>query len=220
MSLTLFYHPLASYCHKVLIALYENGTDFEKRVINLGDDADRAELQAIWPIGKFPVIRDRDRQRDVPESTIIIEYLERFYPGQRPLIPGESTDALEVRLWDRIFDHYVQEPMQEIVLDRIRNAHGDLTEARSTLLTAYGMADRQLAARTWIAARDFSMADCAAAPALFYSSTVQPFPGNLHHLGAYFDRLMARPSVQRVIEEARPCFPLYPFAEAIPQRFR
>ena len=220
MSLTLYYHPLASFCHKVLIALYENGIEFERRVIDLADAADRAELQAIWPIGKFPVIRDHARQRDLPESTVIIEYLDRFYPGEHPLIPVDWEAALEVRLWDRFFDNYLQAPIQQIVGDRIRGANGDLTKQRSTLETAYDMLDRQMASRTWVASQDFSMADCSAAPALFYASTLQPFPDEFSHLRAYFDRLIQRPSFQRVIDEARPSFSLYPFADAIPTRFR
>lgn len=219
MSLTLYYHPLASFCHKVLIALYENGIEFERRVIDLADAADRAELQAIWPIGKFPVIRDHARQRDLPESTVIIEYLDRFYPGEHPLIPGDWEAALEVRLWDRFFDNYLQVPIQQIVGDRLRGAKGDLTKERSTLKTAYDMLERRMASRTWVASQDFSMADCAAAPALFYASTLQPFPDEFSHLSAYFDRLTQRPSFQRVIDEARPCFSLYPFADAIPTRF-
>lgn len=220
MSLTLYYHPLASFCHKVLIALYENDTGFERRIIDLGDDADRAELLALWPIGKFPVIRDHTRKRDVAETTIIIEYLERFFPGERPLIPREWEDALQVRLWDRFFDNYLQVPMQQIVSDHMRGAKGDVSREKATLETAYGMIDQQMASKMWVAGQDFSMADCAAAPALFYTSTLQPFPPKLGPLRAYFDRLMERPSVQRVIEEARPYFPLYPFVEAIPERFR
>ena len=220
MSLTLYHHPLASYCHKVLIAFYENGIEFEGRVIDLGNDRDRAELQAIWPIGKFPVIRDHARKRDLAEATLIIEYLDRFFAGVHPLIPKDWDEALDVRLWDRIFDNHVQGPMQEVVGDRMRGAKGDLTKARSTLETAYGMVERHMASRTWIAGRGFSMADCAAAPALFYASTVQPFPVGFSRLAAYFDRLTNRPSFQRVIEEAKPYFSLYPFADAIPQRFR
>lgn len=219
MSLTLYYHPLSSFCHKVLIALYENAVEFEKRIIDLANDADRADLQALWPIGKFPVIRDHARLRNVAETTIIIEYLDRFYPGEHPLVPNDWDTALEVRLWDRICDHYLQGPLQQIVFDRMCAANGDLTRERSTLQTAYGMFDRQIACRTWVASDDFSLADCAAAPALFYASTLEPFPDNHDHLKAYFDRLMNRPSVQRVIDEARPWFSLYPFAEAIPKRF-
>jgi glutathione S-transferase len=220
MSLTLYYHPLASFCHKVLIALYESGVEFEKRIIDLTADSDRAELQALWPIGKFPVIRDHARNRDVPESTVIIEYLDHFFAGERPLIPGGWEEALDVRLWDRFFDNYVQQPMQRIVADRIRNAQGDLSGERSMLETAYAMIDRRMAARTWIGCHGFSMADCAAAPALFYAEIVVPFPDELTSLRAYYDRLMERPSVGRVLEEAKPWFGLYPFADAIPPRFR
>jgi glutathione S-transferase len=220
MSLTLYYHPLASFCHKVLIALYENGIEFEKRLINLADGVDRGELQAIWPLCKFPVIRDRARGRNLPETTIIIEYLDRFFAGERPLIPADWEDALDVRLWDRIFDNYVQVPMQRIVSDRMRGATGDLANERATLETAYAMIDQRMASRTWAAGRGFSMADCAAAPALFFAGAVQPFPAKFGHLRAYFGRLADRPSFRRVIEEAKPYFSLFPFADDIPQRFR
>ncbi|MDB6097599.1 MAG: glutathione S-transferase [Gammaproteobacteria bacterium] len=218
MLLTLYYHPLASFCHKVLIALYEHGVEFERRVINLADDADRAELHEIWPFNRFPVVRDHARNRDVAETTIIIEYLDRYFAAER-LIPRDWDDALEVRLWDRIFDLYVQGPMQQLVGDRLRGANGDMTKERATLDTAYGMLDRHMATRTWVAGRGFSMADCAAAPALFYASTIQPFPDH-PHLEAYFDRLTQRPSFRRVLEEAKPYFSFYPFVDAIPKKFR
>jgi len=220
MSLTLYYHPLASFCHKVLIALYENGIEFEKRLINLADGEDRAELQAIWPLCKFPTISDGARGRELPETTIIIEYLDRFFAGEHPLIPADWEDALEVRLWDRIFDNYVQVPMQRIVGDRMRGEKGDLSNERATLETAYAMIDQRMASRTWVAGRGFSMADCAAAPALFFAGAVQPFPTKCGHLKAYFDRLTDRPSFRRVIEEAKPYFSFFPFADEIPQRFR
>jgi glutathione S-transferase len=219
LSLTLYYHPLSSFCHKVLVALYENGTEFERRIINLGDDKDRAELLAVSPIGKFPAVRDHVRKRNLAETTIIIEYLDHFFAGERPLIPREWEDALQVRLWDRLFDNYVQVPMQQIVGDRMRGAKGDLARERATLDTAYAMIDKQVADSTWVAGRNFSVADCAAAPALFYAGTVHSFPQSFPHLRAYFDRLMERPSVQRVMEEAKPYFPLFPFADAIPKRF-
>ncbi len=220
MSLTLYYHPLSSFCHKVLVALYENGCDFEKRIIDLGNETDRAELQAIWPFCKFPVLRDHVRNRDVPETTIIIEYLDHFFNGARPLIPGNWEDSLAVRHWDRLFDNYVQKPMQQIVSDRLSNAQGALTSERATLETAYGMIDRHMSSRTWVSGQNFSMADCAAAPALFYASTVQPFPKGFRNLSAYLDRLTQRPSFRRVIEEAKPYFSLYPFADALPEQFR
>ena len=220
MSLTLYYHPLASFCHKVLIALYENGTEFERSIIDLGDKVGRAELQALWPFCKFPVVRDYVRKRDLAETTVIIEYLDRFFGGERPQISGDWDDALEVRLWDRLFDSYVQGPMTQIGTDRISGAQGNMTSQRATLATAYGMIDRRIASRTWVAGQHSSMADCAAAPALFYASAVQPIQGEFSHPSAYFDRLLGRLSFKRVIEDARPYFSLYPFADAIPKRFR
>jgi glutathione S-transferase len=220
MKLTLYYHPLASYCHKVLIALYENHIDFGGRIINLGEAEDRSELQALWPFCKFPVIRDHERQRSVAESSIIIEYLDQYSPATHRMVPRDFNDALEVRLWDRIFDHYVQGPMQEIVNDRLRGTNGDLIGARATLETAYGLIDRQVASKHWCVGEDFSMADCAAAPALFYAHTLQAFPHHCDHLSTYFERLMNRPSVNRVLQEAKPYFSFFPFNSAIPARFR
>jgi glutathione S-transferase len=220
MSLTLYYHPLASFCWKVLIALYEKGIPFEKKSINLGDTAERSELEAIWPLVKFPVIRDHARQRDLPETSIIIEYLDRHWPGTQPLMPSDWDDALEVRLWDRIFDNHVQGPMQQIVADRMRDTKLDLSRERSMLSAVYRMLDRHMASRAWVGRNGFSMADCAAAPALFYASTLEPFPDELRHLQAYFHRLTQRPSFQRVLEEAKPYLAFYPFADSIPARFR
>jgi len=219
MPLTLYYHPLASYCHKVLVALYENDTAFEARSVDLGSDKDRAELSALWPFCKFPVIHDHERQRNVAESSIIIEYLDQFFLGRQRLIPNGFDDALQVRLWDRIFDNYVHEPMQNIVLDQIRGAKQDMGSARAMIQTAYSLIDKQLASLPWAAGPQFSLADCAAAPALFYAHTLESFPEQHLHLRAYFEKLMARPSVQRVLDEARPYFPMYPFHSAIPDRF-
>ena len=220
MQLTLYYHPLSSFCHKVLIALYEHGIDFERRVINLGDDADRAALAALWPVTRFPVLRDHARQRNLAESSIIIEYLERHGGGHPRLIPAHWDEALETRLWDRIFDQYVQRPVQDIVADTCRSVRGDMTPQRATLVTSYRMINERMVGRTWVAAERFSMADCAAAPALFYAMTIQPFPDEFWNLRAYFERLMARLSVQRVLAESKPYFALYPFAVSIPERFR
>ncbi|WP_426102530.1 glutathione S-transferase family protein [Massilia sp. TSP1-1-2] len=220
MSPTLYYHPLASYCHKVLVALYELGTAFEPRLIDLGNDADRAALRALWPMMKFPVLNEHARGRTVAESSVIIEYLDHHHAAPHILIPRQWEAALDVCLWDRVFDHHVQGPMQEIVLDRLRAAGGDLPAQRAALGSAYHMIDERMAGRTWVGADAFSMADCAAAPALFYAGTVQPFPDACVQLRAYFDRLMARPSVARVLEQAKPYFGMYPFAEAIPGAFR
>ncbi len=219
MSLTLYYHPLSSYCWKVLIALYEAGIPFQKRHVDLGDPADRAALAAIWPFAKFPAIHDSERHRDLGESSIIIEYLDRHWPAAQPLIPADRDQALEVRFWDRVFDNHVQGPMQQIVLDRMRSTNLDLTRERATLLTAYRLLEAHLESDTWMG-RAFSLADCAAAPALFYARAIEPIPADLGRVCAYFDRLVLRPSVQRVLKEARPFFQLFPFANSLEARFR
>lgn len=219
MPLTLYYHPLSSYCHKVLTALYENGTAFERRPINLGDPGERAELQAIWPFCKFPVIRDHERNRDVAESSIIIEYLDHHYPGAQPLIPPLWEDALEVRQWDRFLDIHVHTPLQEIVADKIRGGTGDTSRMRATLDTAYAMLEAHLAGRSWMAGPGFSLADCAAAPALFYSGIVHPYANRFGALAAYFERLLERPSYRRALDEAKPYFSFFPFADRVPKRF-
>ena len=223
MSLVLYYHPLASYCHKVLIPLYENGIDFEPRLVDLSDAESSAELLAAWPVGKFPVIRDTLRNLIVPETSIIIEYLDQHRPGPVRFIPADPDAAREVRLWDRFFDLYVSTPMQKIVGDRLRAADTTddfgVIEARVNLDGAYDMLEPHLASRTWAGGEDFSMADCSAAPALFYAECVHPLTPSYPAIGAYFDRLMARPSVMRVLDEAKPYFPFFPFRDAIPTRF-
>jgi len=224
MSLTLHYHPLASFCHKVLIALYENATPFEARIVDFADPGDSARFLELWPVGKIPVLRDDARDRTVPETSVIIEYLARHYPGAVPLLPADPETRLEVRLWDRFFDAYVQVPMQKIVVDRLRpegaaDPHG-VVEARDGLRTAYDTLDRRLAeAGEWIVGEDFSMADCAAAPALFYAGIVEPFADSHLAVDAYFERLLARPSVARTLREARPHFANFPYREAMPKRF-
>jgi glutathione S-transferase len=223
MSLVLYQHPLASFCHKVLIALYENETPFEAKLVDFSNEASRDELLSAWPVGKIPVLHDRARKQTIPETSIIIEYLARHYPGAAQLLPSDPERALSVRLWDRFFDLYVQVPMQKIVGDRLRpddqrDALG-VREALASLQAAYGMIERQLGAAPWILGDAFSMADCAAAPALFYAHTLQPFAAEHSLVAAYFERLIARPSFRRVLAEARPYFDNYPYREALAQRF-
>lgn len=221
MSLTLYYHPLSSYCQKALVALYELNTTFEKRLINLGDSAEGDELRTLWPMGKFPVLRDGHLNQTVPESSIIIEHVDLHYPGTVRLLPPSPADALTVRQWDRVFDLHVQDHLQAIVADRIFNRQGDMQPKYDALATTYGVINAQLASGSpWICGEDFSMADCAAAPALFYASTLQAFGPQEQHLHSYFDRLMTRPSVARVLSEAKPYFQLFPFQDRIPERFR
>jgi glutathione S-transferase len=214
MSLTLHFHPLASYCHKVLIALYENETPFTPNLVDLGNEAERAALLKLWPIGKFPVLRDDARDQNVPESSIIIEYLDRYYPGRTQFITGDADRARGIRLRDRFYDLYVHEPMQKIVGDRLRpqgkdDPHG-VEEAKARLKASYGMIDQEMASRTWAMGEAFSLADCAAAPALFYANEVLPFGDTHHNVAAYFNRLKARPSYARVLREAEPYFAMFP----------
>ncbi|MDR9771455.1 glutathione S-transferase family protein [Rhizobium hidalgonense] len=224
MSLVFYGHPLASFCHKVLIALYENGTPFENRLVDLSDEASRADLFRFWPVGKMPLLRDEARDSTVPETSIIIEYLDHYYPGPVSLLPLEIDRALQVRLWDRFFDHYVQAPMQTIVSNRRRpEGKEDETEVaacKTTLATAYAMIEKQLSESSWISGEAFNMADCAAAPALFYAETLVPFLEEQPKLRAYYDRLLARPSFARALEEARPYFKFYPYHDRLPSRFR
>ena len=214
MTLKLYYHPLASFCQKVLIALYENDTPFEPHIVDLADARSAADFKKMWPIGKMPVLRDDAKDRTVPESSIIIEYLAQHYPGRTQLLPPDAELARQTRLRDRFYDFYVHEPMQKIVLDKLRpkgkNDPYGVEQVRSLLATAYGMIDQEMAARTWAMGEDFSMADCAAAPALFYANEVMPFADTHKTVARYFDRLMKRPSFARAVKEAQPYFALFP----------
>jgi glutathione S-transferase len=214
MSLTLHFHPLSSFCWKALIALYEHGVPFTPKLVDLGNSAERAALLNLWGIGKFPVLQDDARGEVVPESSIVIEYLDRHYPGAARLIPEDAGRALQTRLRDRFYDLYVHLPVQKIMGDRLRpdgkqDPHG-VEEARAQLRTSYAMIGQQMAAASWAMGDDFSLADCAAAPALFYGSMVVPFGDGQRNLAAYFERLKARPSFARVQKEAEPYFGMVP----------
>jgi glutathione S-transferase len=214
MSLKLYFHPLASFCHKALIALYENGIAFEPIIVDLGDEVSSAGFRKLWPMAKMPVLRDEARDRTVAESSIVIEYLDVYYPGATRFLPKDSDLAWQTRMWDRFYDHYVQEPMQKIVTDKLRpagqsDAHG-VEQAKTQLRQAYAVLEPMMQGRSWTMRDDFTLADCAAAPALFYANTVLPFAGTEKNLAAYLDRLMTRPSFARVLEEAQPYFALFP----------
>lgn len=221
--LTLYYHPLASFCHKVLMALYKNETPFTGEIVDLMNPGTRAAFLDLWPVGKIPVLHDARMNRTLPESSIIIEYLDHHFPGAHPLLPKEEESRLNARLWDRFFDLYVQAPMQKIVTDRLRPEHErdarGVADAHAALRTAYDMIERQVSTRTWAIGETFSIADCAAAPALFYAGIVEPFSATHPHTTAYFERLVTRPSFQRLIGEARPYFQFFPFKDSIPARF-
>ncbi|MBO9662557.1 glutathione S-transferase family protein [Dokdonella sp.] len=209
-TLTLYAHPFSSYCQKVLVALYENGTPFEYRV--LGDAGTMQELEALWPMKRFPVLVDDGRT--VFEASTIIEYLDLHHPGPMRLVPADPKAALEVRMLDRVFDNYVSTPQQKVVFDRIRPeaARDDygVAEARRMLDTAYAWLERWMEGRTWASGEAFSLADCAAAPFLFYADWTHPIDDAFANVKAYRRRLLARPSFARAVDEARPYRPLFP----------
>jgi glutathione S-transferase len=223
MALVLYLHPLALFCHKVLIALYENNIDFRAEIVDFGNDESAAVLLEKWPVGKIPVLHDTSRNQTIPETSIIIEYLQEHFPGPVRLLPENQDSRLDARLWDRFFDLYVSGPVQKIVADRMRPEHSKdplgVADARQTLDTAYTMINTQLAGAPWAVGDQFTLADCAAAPALFYASIVHPFGKSQVHLNGYFERLLERPSVQRTLTEARPYFAMFPYRDAMPERF-
>jgi glutathione S-transferase len=216
MTLKLYFHPFSSFCQKVLIALYENGTPFERELVNLTDPASAAAFKKMWPLGKFPVLRDESRDEMVPESSIIIEYLAERYPGKAELVPKDRDLARKVRFSDRFFDLYVHLPMQKIVGERFfgRSDPPGVEQAKRQIETALGIIERKLSANTWAVGDGFTMADCAAAPLLFYANLMMPFHKDYRQTASYLHRLMQRPSFARCIEEAKPYRHLFPIKDA------
>jgi glutathione S-transferase len=211
--LKLYYHPFASFCQKALIALYEKDLAFEPVLIDLGDPEHRARLQSVWPMMKFPVLRDEKAARIIPESSIIIEYLDEITPTQEPLIPDDGRSALQARMWDRFFDGFVAANVTKTVVDRLRpegrTDPDGVAQAKATMVQALDLFEREIAGREWAIGNRFSLADCAAAPALFYAGTIVPLSG-YPHIEEYYGRLLARPSFARVVAEARPYRHLFP----------
>lgn len=212
MSLSLFAHPLSSYCQKVLVALYELGTPFTFRQLGPDQTDAAAEFARLWPLQRMPALVDGDRT--ICESTVIIEYLDRHYPGAVRLVPEAEDEMLEARFLDRVFDNYIQTPQQKVVFDALR---GDqlrdpvgVAQARALLEQSYAWLDDRLAGRQWAIGDRFSLADCAAAPALFYADWTHPIDPAFTRLHAYRERLKARPSFKRAIDEARPYRGLFP----------
>jgi glutathione S-transferase len=212
--LVLSQHPFASFCQKPLIALYELDLPFETHLI--ADEASQRELAALWPMQKMPVLRNETTDLLLPESSTIIEYLDSLAEGGPRLIPAEPFAALQARLWDRFHDQYIATPMQKIVGDELRPEGGrdpvGVAEARSTLDTAYTILDAQLGyTGAFTAGADFTIAECAAAPALFYARAVHRWDESERpNISRYYRDLVNRPSVARVIEEARPYRELFP----------
>ena len=214
VNLTLYMHPLSSYCHKPLIAFYENAIPFEPQLVDLGNPAVREEYRKVWPLAKFPVLRDESRGVTVPESTCIIEYLARHYPGAVKLVPDDPELAAQVRSADRFYDLHLHESMGKIVTDKLRPADGHdvigVAQARERIRIVLGMAESQMATRRWAAGDSFSMADCAAAPPLFFINKMTPLAKEFPRVSAYLDRMMQRPSYARVLAEAQPFLKYFP----------
>jgi glutathione S-transferase len=212
MSLSLYAHPFSSYCQKVLIAFYENATPFTLKLLSSDTLENGKEFAALWPIQHMPLLRDGELS--VMESTIIIEHLQLSHPGPVRLLPGDPVKALRTRFMDRVFDNHVMTPVQRIVFDRIRppeerDAFG-VADARARLDKSYAWLDREIAPRSWAAGEDFGLADCAAAPSLFYADWVHPIPPEHDRLRAYRERLLERPSFARCVDDARPYRHLFP----------
>ena len=212
MTLKLYAHPFSSYCQKVLVALYENHTPFEFRQLSHDKPEVMTELAALWPFRKFPVLVDAGRP--VMEASVIIEYLGLYHPGPVSLLPRDPRAALEVRSMDRFFDNYISTPQQKVVADCLRaDTERDprgVADARAMLDTAYAWLDKTMAGREWAAGDSFSLADCAAAPFLFYADWTHRIDASFAHVLAYRQRLLARPSFARAVDEARPYRAFFP----------
>ncbi|MFN4282859.1 MAG: glutathione S-transferase family protein [Alphaproteobacteria bacterium] len=212
MPLALYGHPFSSYTQKTLIALYENGTPFEFRQLGPDQPHHSAEWLKRWPLRKFPLLLDGDRQ--FAETSIIIEHLDMAYPGPLRLLPADPAAALAVRFLDRFFDLHVMFPMQQAVNGALSGEPVKLREGRAfaqeKLELAYAWLENELAGKVWAAGQDFTMADCAAAPSLFYADWTHRIAESYPRLRAYRARLLARPSFARAVEEARPYRALFP----------
>jgi glutathione S-transferase len=207
-------HPLSSYCWKTLVALYETGVPFEREIVNLGDPEERAAFVRMNPLGKFPVLVDEEAGKAFPESSIIIEYLATKYPEAARLMPADRDLALRVRLSDRFYDLYIHNRMQQIVADRIRPPEqkdpAGVERSHAELEIALALVDRDMASGGWATGLTFTMADCAAAPALYYANQVAPFLDRHPGASRFLEKLVARPSFARVLEEAQPYFDMFP----------
>jgi glutathione S-transferase len=215
MSLTLYYHPLSSFCWKALIALYEADVAFEPRLVNLGDPADRAAFAALWPLAKFPVLRDDARGKTIPESSVIIDYLARTRSSAASFVPSDPDLAMQTRLVDRLIDSYIHAPFQQIVSERMRpddqhDPYG-VEQARRQIRSGYKLVTPMVVG-PWAMGEVFTMADCAALPALFYADYAVSL-ADWPDLAAYLGRLKTRPSVARVLAEAEPFFQYFPLKD-------
>jgi glutathione S-transferase len=206
MALQLYFHPFSSYCQKALIPLYDNATPFERRVVEGPDSPAMKELAEIWPMKRFPVLVDGDRV--IREATCIVEYLDLHHPGPVRMLPEDPKAAMETRFMDRFFDNYISGPLQQIVFNQLRPEESrdpyGVEQSRKMLETAYAWLDKTMADREWAAGARFSLADCSAAPSLFYADWVHPIAPRHANLQAYRRRLLQYPSFARAVDEARP----------------
>jgi glutathione S-transferase len=212
MKPVLYAHPFSSYSQKALIALYENGTDFEFRMLSPEEPKNLADWENRWPVKRFPILLDQGRE--ILEATIVIEYLDVHYPGPLRMIPENPDAAIDVRMMDRFFDNYISTPQQKVVFNAIRpEADRDpygVNEAREMLERAYGWLDQRMQGREWASGDSFSLADCAAAPSLFYADWTHAIDAKFADVIAYRKRLLARPSFARAVDEARQYRPYFP----------
>ncbi|WP_298673088.1 glutathione S-transferase family protein [uncultured Sphingomonas sp.] len=208
MAFTLYEHPLSSYCQKAKTAFYEKDIPFESRMLD-GSEPVASDFAALWPIGKFPALTHGDRF--VFDATGIIEYLDALHPRSAPLLPADPVAAAEARMMDRFFDNYVNYPQQRIVVGRI--GRDDATREpqwRAALERAYAWLEKRLAGREWAVGQGFTLADCAAAPALLYADWTHAIPRDHGALHAYRARLLTRASYARALDEARPYRHMFP----------
>jgi len=213
MTLKLYLHPLSSFCWKVLIPLYEADIPFEPVMVELMDPAKRAEYLKLSPFGKIPTLVDGERV--VNETSIMIEYLAMKYPKAASLLPKDPAEALKVRALDRFFDLYIGLALGRVAGDRLRPADKrdpiSIGMVMNDMKTAIGIVEKDMANRTWAAGETFTMADCAAAPALFYANKLVPYSPDYPNTARYLERLQQRPSVARAIREAEPYFHMVPY---------
>lgn len=213
MTLTLHLHPLSSFCWKVLIALYEADIPFEPVTVDLMDPQKRADYLKLSPFGKIPTLVDGDQV--INETSIQIEYLTLKFPKAASLLPKDPHEALKVRARDRFFDLYLNAPLGRVAFDRMRPEDKrdpvGIAMVMNDLRTAIGIVEKDMAARTWAAGEAFTMADCAAAPALFYVDRLAPYSPGYPNVARYLDRLQKRPSVARAIGEAGPYLHMVPY---------
>ena len=212
MTPALYGHPFASFVWKPLIALYERDVPFEFRMVDPDHPKNQARISDLSPTGQFPALIDGDRE--ITQSNAVIEYLDLFHGRGVPMVPDDLRDALEARMMADVFDDYVHAPMQRIVGNALRGeAERDLrgvADAHALMDRCYAWLEPHLQAKEWAACDRFTIADCAAAPALFYGDWVHPIPESHAALAAYRARLLSRPSVARVVDEARPYRRFFP----------